>query len=252
MSNSIERQQSKEEALEVERRLMARALARRGQSSTVNSAGRLIFAIDLTRSRKACLQQARIATAAMFETIRNIGGIAIKLVYFRGYDECRATNGFLDAALLSRSMLRLSCEHGETQIGRVLRMVLAEKQEISGVVYIGDECEEDGDELVRLAVQLGQRSLPLFMFHECSDKKRFAVEVKPLFKRMAEASGGVYVEFAPDSGLILNELLAGIAAFSAAGTAGLRQLEPPQSREGKVLRERLLLGSADNDTGQQC
>lgn len=249
MSNQIEKQQSREEAIEIERRLMMKALARRDPAAKANATGRLIFAIDLTRSRKAALKQARIATAAMFETISSIGGITIKLAYFRGGDQCRATRGFLDAAVLSRSMLELSCEAGPTQIASVLRLALAEPSEISGVVFIGDQCEEKPEVLIELAVQLGLRSLPLFIFHECSDTNKASVEVKPLFKRMAEASRGIYVEFAPDSGTVLNELLAGIGAFSAAGKDGLRQLEPPRSSEAKRLRERLLLGpsSAPND-----
>jgi hypothetical protein len=208
-------------------------------------AGRLIFGLDLTGSRQHSLNQARTATTAMFDAIKSIGAIAVKLVYYRGTDVCRASAWHDDPDVLSETMLRLSCETGVSQIARVLRFVLAEKERLSGVIFVGDHCEDDPGELRRLAQMLGRKSIPLFMFHECADHDERSLEAKPIFKSMAAASGGVYCEFKPDSGAILRELLSSVAAFSAAGVEGVKQAALPRTAEARQLhRQLLLLGPA--------
>jgi len=247
MTNQLEKWRDDEKALAVERQLMKDALAQLGQverrTGVGLAAGRLIFGLDLTGSREHSLQHARIATAAMFDTIRNLGAVAVKLVYYRGNDECKAGEWRTDPAIVSRFMLGLSCEAGYTQIERMLRFVLAEEQRISGFVFVGDHCEDNPAILYELAQALERRSIPLFVFHECADKDERSLQAKPIFKRMAELSGGVYVEFKPDSGAVLRELLSSVAAFSAGGTEGVERMALPRTSEARQLRGRLLLGS---------
>jgi len=115
---------------------------------------------------------------------------------------------------------------------------------VSGVVFVGDHCEEKPGELLALAATLGQRSMPLFVFHECADHDRGSLHAKPVFKRMAEASGGVYVEFKPDSGAVLREILSSVAAFTAEGHEGVKQVGRAATPEGRQLQGRLLVGPA--------
>jgi uncharacterized protein with GYD domain len=230
--------------------LMNAALERLGQGGkmeplSARRVGRLIVALDLTSSRAESLRQARKATAAMFAAIRSIGAVAVKLVYYRGDHECKAGAWHDDAEIVSRSMLSLSCKAGETQIARVLKLALAEREKISGVVFIGDHCEDDADELLHLAATFGKRSLPLFIFHEIVDHDIRALDARPVFKDMAKRSGGVYVEFRPDSGAVLKELLSNIAALSAGGVEGVKRMTLPATPEARQLRERLLLGSGN-------
>lgn len=246
-NNALEKQRSAERALDIERRLMNEALALlepvERKSSIDRPAGRLMFALDLTGSREHSLRHARIATAAMFDTIKAIGAVAVKLIYYRGVNECRAGAWHHDPAIVCRSMLTLTCESGETQIARLLRVVLAEEVRISGVVFVGDHCEDDPAELRKLAQTLGQRSTPLFMFHECADHDDRSLKAKPVFKAMAQLSGGVYVEFKPDSGVVLREMLSSVAALSAGGTEAVQRLSLPTTAEARQLQTRLLLGS---------
>jgi hypothetical protein len=235
-------------SLDEEWRLMNAALERLGLAKPLPAkplpakrSGRLIVALDLTSSRAESLRQAQKATAAMFQAIRAIGSVAVKMIYYRGLCECRAGAWHDDAGVVSRSMLELSCKAGETQIARMLRLVLAEKEKVSGVVFVGDHCEEDPDELLDLAETLGKRSLPLFIFHEVVDHDEGALEAGPLFEEMAELSGGVYTEFRPDSGPILRELLSTVAAFSAAGHEGVKQVAQPVTAEARQLRGSLLM-----------
>lgn len=247
MNNPLEKWRKGQDALDVERRLMKEALARLGQEEkrpdTQRFAGRLIFGLDLTSSREASLRQARSATAAMFDTIKAIGKVKMKLVYFRGSNECRESKWYDDPDVLSRSMQNLSCEAGPTQIARLLRLVLAEKERLSGVVFVGDHSEDDPDELIGLAQALRKKSIPLFVFHECADHDERSLRAKPVFKRMAELSGGVYVEFKPDSGVVLREMLSSVAVFSVAGSEGVRHVARPKTPEALQLHGRLMLAS---------
>jgi hypothetical protein len=222
---------------------MNEALARLGavEIRTRRAAGHLIFGLDLTGSREASLCHARIATAAMFDTIKAIGKVAVKLIYYRGTNECRESRWHDNPAALSQSMLTLSCETGQTQIARLLRLALAEKEKLSGVLFVGDHCEDDADELLGLAQALGTKSIPLFVFHECADNDKRSLAAKPIFRSMANASGGVYVEFKPDSGAVLREMLTNVAAFSAAGVEGVRQIALAETPEARQLQGHLRL-----------
>lgn len=221
---------------------MNEALARLGPIEVKEKRrGRLIVALDLTGSREHSLKQAQIATAAMFDTIKALGAVAVKLVYFRGSDECRASQWHSNPDILSAAMRRLSCETGYTQIARVLRLALAETEDVCGLVCVLDHSEDDPAELRELAASLGQRSLPLFVFHECADHDERSLEAKPVFKGMAEMSGGVYVEFKPDSGAVLREMLSNVGALAAAGSEGVRQVALPKTPEARQLQGRLLL-----------
>jgi hypothetical protein len=179
----------------------------------------------------------------MFDAIRALGAVAVKLVYYRG-SECRASGWRDNPAVLAQAMRRLSCETGYTQIARVLRLALNEPETICGVVFIGDHCEDDPGELYDLAQALGRKSMPLFVFHECADHDDRSIDAKPVFKRMAELSGGIYVEFKPDSGAVLREMLASLGALAAAGVDGVNRVALPQTPEARQLQTQLRLLAA--------
>ena len=234
-------------------RRIEEALARLGGGEEKETRrGRLIVALDLTGSREHSLHQARIATAAMFDAIKTLGAVAVKLVYYRGENECRASAWHDDAKILSEAMRGLSCESGETQIAKVLRLALAETETLCGVVFVGDHSEDRPGELRELAGALGAKSIPLFVFHECADDDRRSLKAKPVFKRMAEASGGVYCEFKPDSGAVLREMLSAVAAFGAGGIEGVKQVPQVTTAQARQLRARLLLGPPEAKGGNSC
>jgi hypothetical protein len=234
-----------ENALSRERRRMDEALARLNvnvsQKHPAARPARLPFVLDLTGSRASSLRRARIATAEMFRQLKAIGSIRVKLIYFRGENECKAGSWESDPDVVSRAMEQLACETGETQIARSLRCILDGEAEISGVVFIGDHCEDKRSELKALAVEFGERRVPLHIFHECADLDLRSLRAKPIFKHMAEASGGTYSEFRPDAGDVLRELLSSVAAFSAGGAEGIKQAPAPQTPEARQLQKRLLL-----------
>jgi hypothetical protein len=97
---------------------VAKARAMAPQAS--GGRGRLVFALDATMSRQPTWDMACALQADMFREAAAIGTLDIRLVYFRGMDECRATGWISDTAQLARLMGKISCQGGHTQIGKVL------------------------------------------------------------------------------------------------------------------------------------
>jgi len=131
---ALEKWSNRDNSLSPERRLMNEALARIGQAEIETRAGgrragRLVFILDLTGSRRQALRRARVATTEMLTAVKRIGSVAVKLIYYRGRNELKASGWESDPDVLSRVMERLSCEGGETQIGRALRSVLKLEKE---------------------------------------------------------------------------------------------------------------------------
>jgi hypothetical protein len=193
--------------------------------------GRLIFALDATASRGPTWDQACMIQAEMFEATAAIGGLEIRLVYYRGYAECRSSRWVSSAAELHQLMRTVSCVGGNTQIERVLSHVIAEtkRQRVSALVFIGDCMEEKVDQLCHLAGELGSLGVPVFLFHEGRDATAAAA-----FKQIATLSRGAYLSFDLASIDRLRELLGAVAVYAAAGRDAL--LEYSQKRGGEALR----------------
>jgi hypothetical protein len=241
--------------LGIQRQAMNDALARFGISydptPQIRASGHLLFGLDLTASREESLRQARIATASMFETVAAIGNIRVKLAWYRGKDECKVGRWHDDAEFLCRSMRNLACESGCTQIGRILRLALAMNEKLSALVFVGDHCHDELDALPGLAGELRKKSIPIFIFHECRDNDRQAIDSKPMFKKLAELSGGAYVEFKPNSGKVLRELMSSVGAFSAEGSEGVKRMPKASTKEARHLQGQLglMLGTGGSRNG---
>src|SRR5712672_3918143 len=130
--------------------------------------GRLIFALDATASREPTWDRACRIQGEMFEATAALGGLDVKLVYYRGFSECKASRWLTTAADLHRAMRAVSCLGGETQIERVLAHAVAEndKQRVNALVFVGDAMEENVDRVCQLAGELGLKGVPIFLFHE--------------------------------------------------------------------------------------
>src|ERR1700756_728026 len=114
--------------------------------------GKLIFAMDATASREPSWDHACKIQGEMFEATATLGGLDVQLVFYRGFNECKASKWLSTASSLHGAMRAVFCRGGETQIARVLRHALkaAETQKIGAVVFVGDAMEEKLDELCSL------------------------------------------------------------------------------------------------------
>ncbi len=82
--------------------------------------GRLIFTMDATMSRQPTWDLALGQQAEMFDAVREVGGLDVQLVYFRGFNECRSSRWVGDPAALAKLMTQVQVRGGHTQIGKIL------------------------------------------------------------------------------------------------------------------------------------
>lgn len=200
------------------------------------SSGRLIFALDATMSRQPTWDHACHLQAEMFQEATSIDGLKIKLVYFRGFGECRASRWFDKGTDLAQAMGGITCQGGHTQIRKVLTAALnaADKEKIAAVVYVGDCMEEDVDDLCNKAGQLGLLGVPVFMFQEGRD--RIAEQA---FREIARLTNGAYCPFDAGAAKQLSELLRAVAAFASGGRSALQALEKKGGQGARLLLEQL-------------
>jgi hypothetical protein len=193
--------------------------------------GRLIFALDATASREPSWDRACRIQGEMFEATAALGGLDVKLVYYRGFGECKASRWMANAADLHRVMRAVSCIGGETQIERVLAHAIAEnqKQRVGALVFVGDAMEEKVDRLCQLAGELGLKGVPIFLFHEGGDTVAAGA-----FQQMAKLSRGAYLHFDLASADRLKDLLGAVAVYAAGGYRALTAYG--ERKGGEVLR----------------
>ncbi len=181
--------------------------------------GRLVFAMDATASREPSWDRACQIQGEMFNATATLGGLAVQLVYYRGFGECRASGWARDSRSLVRFMTGVRCLGGHTQIGKVLRHTIEEtkRERVHALVFVGDAMEENVDDLCALAGELGLLGVPAFMFHEGADPAAGLA-----FRQIARLTKGAYLRFDASSARLLKELLAAVAVYAAGGRKALR------------------------------
>jgi hypothetical protein len=180
--------------------------------------GRLIFAMDATASREPSWDHAAKIQGEMFEATAASGGLDVQLVFYRGFNECKASRWLSNAQSLHAAMRAVFCVGGETQIARVLRHALkeADAHALGAVVFVGDAMEEKLDELASLAGKLGLHGVPVFLFHEGND-----ATAARAFQEIARLTRGAYCRFDASSAEELRALLGAVAAYAAGGQKAL-------------------------------
>jgi hypothetical protein len=180
---------------------------------------RLIFAIDATASRQPTWDAAVQVQGQMFLEAGRYGGLEIQLVYYRGFNEMKATSWFSSSMPLVNAMSGVTCRSGHTQIGRVLKHAASERP--AAMILIGDMCEEDIGTLRPLASELGRLRVPVFCFLEGD-----APEGKQAFRGISYSTGGALLPFDSNSPSQLRELLGAVAAYVAGGAVALADQRP--------------------------
>lgn len=198
--------------------------------------GRLAFALDATMSRQPTWDIACKLQAEMFEEAGAIGGLDVQLIYFRGLRECRASKWNSDPARLGEIMSGISCQGGQTQIGRVLEHVRNESKigKIDALVYVGDAMEEPVDDLCAIAGELGLLGIPAFIFQEGGDPV-----AENAFREIARLTRGAWCPFDAGASSQLRELLRAAAAYAAGGHKALGDLSKRGGRGAVKLIEQM-------------
>jgi hypothetical protein len=198
--------------------------------------GRLVLAMDATMSRQHSWDTAQAIQSGMFAEAGRIGGLDVQLVYFRGFDECRASKWSSDTKSLARLMSGVSCRGGNTQILRVLKHVRHEAGNgtVNACVYIGDAMEENIDQLAHVAGEVGMIGVPVFMFQEGHDRG-----AETGFREIARLTRGAYFRFGSDAARILRELLAAVAVYAAGGMTALADHSASRGGASRLLLEQM-------------
>jgi hypothetical protein len=208
------------------------ARARAMSPHAAGARGRLVFALDATMSRQPTWDMACALQADMFREAAALGSLDIRLVYYRGFNECRASGWISDTAQLAKLMARIDCRGGNTQIGKVLSEARREAAAsgVRAVVFVGDAMEEQVDDLCGKAGELGLLKVPVFMFQEGHDST-----AEHAFREIARLTGGAWCRFDPGAAAQLRELLRAAAAYAAGGREALLRLSKTGSNAAKLL-----------------
>jgi hypothetical protein len=205
--------------------------AKKVPASAASGRGRLIFALDATMSRQPTWDLAQTLQAKMFEAAAGLGGLDVQLVYFRGMDECRASNFVSGGQGLAELMSRIEVRGGSTQIRKVLAHALSEakRARVAALVFIGDAMEENPDRLATLAGELALLGVKAFMFQEGHDPA-----ANRAFSEIARLTGGAYSAFDAGASARLAALMRAAAAYAAGGQAALAR-EAGADPEARLL-----------------
>ncbi|HYD98783.1 MAG TPA: VWA domain-containing protein [Alphaproteobacteria bacterium] len=185
---------------------------------TTAGQGRLLVGIDATASRQATWDTACHIQSEMFAATGSLGGLAVRLCFYRGFNEFKATPWLSDPADLQRRMSRVVCAAGQTQIGRLLDHAAAQTRErkVQALVFVGDCVEEEAEPLYRKAGELGVLGVPCFLFQEGDDPVASKV-----FARIADLTRGAHCRFDRNSAGQLKALLGAVAVYAAGGRRAL-------------------------------
>ena len=199
--------------------------------------GRLIFAMDATMSRQPTWDLALSLQGEMFSAVKDVGGLDVQLMYFRGFHECKASRWVSNPDSLAHLMTKVSCRGGRTQIGKVLSHARSEadKKPISALVFVGDAMEENIDELCARAGELSLLGIPVFLFQEGYDPT-----AEQGFKEIARLTKGAWCRFDAGSAAQLRELLMAVAVYAAGGREALLSIGTRLGAKGaRALLEQL-------------
>src|SRR5262245_33275232 len=187
-------------------------------STSASTRGRLILALDATYSRQPTWDTACTLQADMFRATATTGGLDMQLVYYRGIGECRASRWYSQPEQLAKTMSRISCHAGETQIEKILAHAQRETKllRVSALVFVGDAFEEEADTVIPAAHELGRLGVRAFMFQEGQDRA-----VERVFREIASATKGAYSRFDQGSAHQLAELLKAVAVYVTGGITAL-------------------------------
>lgn len=193
---------------------------------------RLIFAMDATASREPTWDRACQVQGQMFLETAALGGLDVQLVYYRGFNECRASRWVNNPTDLVRLMTGVFCLAGQTKIKRVLQHAVRETEmkRVAALVFVGDCFEENLDEVGQVAGQLGLLGVRAFLFQEGHNP-----DAERAFRHIAQLTNGAHCRFDSNSPQQLRDLLGAVAAYAAGGRQALADLSRRSGTHVKLL-----------------
>jgi hypothetical protein len=205
--------------------------AKKVPAPSSQSRGRLIFALDATMSRQPTWDLAQGLQAQMFQVAADHGGLDVQLVYYRGFNECRASNFVSGGQGLAALMSKINVRAGTTQLVKVLRHAAEEarRAKVAVLVFVGDAFEENAEAAYGAAGELALAGVKAFMFQEGD-----SALVQTVFSEVARLTGGAYGAFNAGAAARLEALMRAAAAYAAGGQSAL-QVQADRNEAARLL-----------------
>ena len=185
--------------------------------------GRLVFAMDATMSRAPTWDMALALQGDMFAAVKEVGGLDVQLIYFRGLGECRASKWVSDPDALARLMRGVGCEGGLTQIGKRADATRSTKAAAAQGQRARLCRRQHGGER-RPAVRARRRARRCSACR-CSCSRRAATRRPGApSARSRGSTKGAFCRFDPGSARQLRDLLTAVAVYAAGGRKALLAL----------------------------
>ncbi len=172
------------------------------------SRGNLVFALDATASRERTWDTACQLQARMFQEVAMIGSLACNWCTFV-VPRTSVVNARPPAGSITpwssppHDQDQLRCRLYPDRAGPWSVAHETARRKITALVFVGDACEEDRDQLIEPATQLAQLSVPAFMFQEGHEPV-----ARSRFQEIARMTHGAYHRFDQGSVSQLAELFA--------------------------------------------
>lgn len=183
---------------------------------------RIILALDATLNRQSTWDLVCSVQPELYNLAEEQGSLGLQLVYYSGMNECRASSWINSPEKMTDLMTEVTCAGGITQVVRVLKHAasVASNKKVSGLIFIGDQMQEDFSELVRAASELAQHHVPVFVLFEGDD-----AAAKQAFLEVARLTRGACIPFDHAVPRLLAGLLSAATIYFAQGEAHLRTLK---------------------------
>jgi hypothetical protein len=179
---------------------------------------RLVFGFDATASREPAWEAARQVTDALVRALPGALDVALAV---HGGGRLHTFTEFTDKpATLRDRAASISCMAGATRMLPILARSLASPG-VRVVTYIGDVFEESPARGRKLADEMGQRGIKLFVLHDVADWT--ARRDAELFLDLARRTGGCVLPFDANAPDRLRDLLAAVAVYAVGGEALLEK-----------------------------
>ena len=193
---------------------------------------RIMFALDATASRQPTWDIACSLHAELFLAAREVGEVAVQLLFYRGLGELKKSPWITSKQRLLDLMQRVTCAGGMTQIERLLREVAREaaKRPVKALIFVGDCFEEPEDEVLAIAGKLALLNTPVIMLQE-----GYVPQATSAFSKIAKLSGGAHLPFTSGSAEHLRRLLGVAVSFAVGGRELLERDGSAAARE--VLKQ---------------
>ncbi|NTU49794.1 MAG: VWA domain-containing protein [Desulfobulbaceae bacterium] len=212
-------------------------------ASTPSSNGRLLYVVDATASRETFWEHTQNMMNDLFSAVGEASGVlSVQLCWFLGQKTLHS-KWHKDPESLKKIMRQVSCDGGMTQMAKAFGYAADEsqKEKIDVVIYVGDSCEENEEDVVRRAASLSKTGSKLFLLDDKDHSTCRHANTLRIFVSTCETAGGIYTAFDKKAISDLREFFKVSAVYATGGKKAVQALpETPKTDLGRKFVQNIL------------